>query len=203
MRKMSRWDKNFIDVQFRFCVSTTSFHFLHLSFSRLPTTPKGGLFKQRMSTGGDVQWLEGVLLGAVEWSATVPGLSWIVNYVAHSLHRDPWRLFLEILMVAVLLRYLFGKRYRPKDKTVKLTEREVEELVQEWQPEPLVPPLSRRAKREAESIPVIEGPSGAVVKVGGQHKINLASFNFLGLVGDQRIEVSLLLPLLPLRAPVN
>lgn len=151
----------------------------------------------KMTTGGDVQWLEGVLLGAVEWSATVPGLSWVVNYVAHSLHRDPWRLFLEILMVAVLLRYLFGRRYRPKDKGVKFTKNEVEDLVHEWEPEPLVPPLSHRAKREAESIPVIEGPSGVVVKIGGQEKINLASYNFLGLVGDERIEVTTL-PFLPL-----
>jgi hypothetical protein len=141
------------------------------------------------SVGLDVEWLEGVLLRWMDWAATVPGLSWVVNYIAYSLHHDPWRLFLEGIMIIVLLRYLFGRRYRPKDNPVKLTPREVEDLVDEWQPEPLVPPLSHRAKREAESIPVIEGPVGITVKVSGNDKLNMASYNYLGLVGHAKIEV--------------
>jgi len=145
------------------------------------------------AVGLDIEWLQGALSRWVDWAATVPVLSWLVNYIAFSLHHDPWRLFLEGIMIIVLLRYVFGRRYRPKDNPVKLTTREVEDLVNEWQPEPLVPVLSRRAKREAASIPVIEGPVGITVKIAGEDKLNFASYNYLGLVGNAKIEVSFFL----------
>lgn len=136
----------------------------------------------------DVEWLEEMLLKWVEWAANMPVLSYAVNYIATSLHHDPWRLFLEVFMVGVLLRFLFGKRYRPKENLVKLTRKEVDELVSEWTPEPLVPAFSDRVKRENESIRVIEGRVGPVVKVGTEDKVNMASYNFLGFVGEERIE---------------
>uniref|UniRef100_A0A915JYD7 Serine palmitoyltransferase 1 n=1 Tax=Romanomermis culicivorax TaxID=13658 RepID=A0A915JYD7_ROMCU len=50
-----------------------------------------------------------------------------------------YHLSLEALLVAWIIWLVFRKSYKPSDVT-ELTEKEKEELIAEWQPEPLVPP---------------------------------------------------------------
>jgi hypothetical protein len=58
---------------------------------------------------------------ALELVMRIPGASVVRKYIHNSYRNDPWRLFLETLLVLILLNYLFHRRMRPKDKTIKLT----------------------------------------------------------------------------------
>lgn len=57
----------------------------------------------------------------------------VVAYVKESYQNDPFRIVLEVCLVFFTLRYLFGGS-RP---TVKLTEREKEQLIDDWTPTPV------------------------------------------------------------------
>ncbi|CAG8841434.1 11650_t:CDS:2, partial [Racocetra persica] len=67
---------------------------------------------------------------------------------------------------------------------------EVEELVEEWQPEPLVPTITENQRVELEKFPILNGPQGPKVKLVNckNSLINLASFDFLGLTTNQLIK---------------
>ena len=60
---------------------------------------------------------------ALEASMRVPGAAVVRKYIHNSYRNDPWRLFLEVVLVIILLNYLFHRRFRPKDKSIKLSEK--------------------------------------------------------------------------------
>lgn len=117
---------------------------------------------------------------AVDLLNAVPGFPLVVRYVQRSLEHDPWRLFLEVLLVIVLFNYVVRRRYKPKESrtAVKLTpkvrtrhffplhwrapltpfnQQEIDEIVDEWQPAPLAPPLSKEAERINRNLVVLDG----------------------------------------------
>ena len=62
-------------------------------------------------------------------------------------------------------------------------------MVDEWIPEPLVPPLTATEQAELASVPIIAGPSGPKPKLNnGKIVTNLASYNFAGLMGNEHIK---------------
>jgi serine palmitoyltransferase len=65
----------------------------------------------------------------------------------------------------------------------------VDELVEEWQPEPLVPKLSTFDKFNMDTTPVIVGAQSAKPKLMGHTKplMNLATTNYLNLLGSEQI----------------
>lgn len=67
---------------------------------------------------------------------------------------------------------------------------ETDELVDEWAPEPLNAPLSEWEQRDLASVPVIAGPNGPKPKLlsTGKTVVNLASYNFAGLAGNEHIK---------------
>ena len=67
---------------------------------------------------------------------------------------------------------------------------EIDELVDEWTPEPLGQPLSEREQNELAAVPVIAGPNGPKPKLAstGKTAINLCSYNFTGLAGNEHIK---------------
>ncbi len=68
---------------------------------------------------------------------------------------------------------------------------EIDELVDEWQPEPLVTPITAEQKADLAKVPVIQGPNGARPKLmnnNGETVLNLASLNFTGLAGNEHIK---------------
>ena len=69
-------------------------------------------------------------------------------------------------------------------------DQEIDELVDEWTPEPLEQPLTERESLDLASLPVISGPTGPKPKLVGSGKtvMNFASFNFTGLSGNERIK---------------
>lgn len=98
-----------------------------------------------------------------------------------------YHLLLEGFLLVGIIWLFFRKSYRLSE-THKLTEKEKEELIAEWQPEPLVPDTD--PNHYALHPHYIEGRAGKYVSVDGKQCLNLATLNFLGLIGDKRIEES-------------
>jgi hypothetical protein len=59
---------------------------------------------------------------------------------------------------------------------------EIEELCEEWEPEPLAPPLPEALRNWRE--PVLSSPAGRLVTANGRSALNFASLNFLGIAGS-------------------
>lgn len=88
-----------------------------------------------------------------------------------------------VLVLAVIKLIFFSKTYRVTKKEDHLTPQEEEELIREWTPEPLV--VKVPAPREG---PAIVGTAGPVVQLeNGKSLVNLATFNFMGLVGNSKM----------------
>lgn len=94
-----------------------------------------------------------------------------------------YHLVFEIfLILAVSYLVLFRK---PKPIEKKLTEKEKQELIDEWQPEPLVPAVDQN--HPALNTRVLDGIVGKTIEIDGKKSLNFATFNFLNFVGNQRI----------------
>lgn len=96
-----------------------------------------------------------------------------------------YHLALEALLGALIIWLLLRKSYKFSEVS-ELTEKEKEELISDWQPEPLVPdtPPDHPALHPL----VIEKKAGKHVLIDGKEYLNASSLNFLGFVGDERIE---------------
>jgi serine palmitoyltransferase len=79
-------------------------------------------------------------------------------------------------------------RSTPSDTSSAL--QEIDELVDEWTPEPLAAPLTTEEQMDLASIPVVSGPNGPRPKLvnTGKQVLNLASYNFTGLAGNETIK---------------
>ncbi|KAK9760773.1 serine palmitoyltransferase component [Basidiobolus ranarum] len=119
----------------------------------------------------------------------IPGSSIVIRYIKNSYQNDPFRVVLELCLIFFALRYLLAKKYRIDSNYIKLTEKEVEDLVEEWQPESLVPTLSDYDRTVLDKVPIVAGPPGPKQKLAdGRTVLNFASFNFLGLMANEDIK---------------
>ncbi|CAK7272093.1 serine palmitoyltransferase component [Sporothrix epigloea] len=120
----------------------------------------------------------------------VPGSAVLIRYVRSSYQNDPVRSAIELILVIFFIRYLLSPSYSTsKQNFIKLSEDEIDELVDEWTPEPLVAPLTAIEEMEAESLPVIVGPTGPKCKLSnGRTVINLASSNYYNLNANENIK---------------
>ncbi|KAI9193181.1 pyridoxal phosphate-dependent transferase [Polychytrium aggregatum] len=124
---------------------------------------------------------------------TIPGSNVAYKYIRASYQNDPFRMLLELCLVAFLLWYIFHGRYRirPGANPVVLTEKEINELCETWEPEPLVPSLSEFRRQELDKLPVLAGPAGTKVKMAdGKEKLNFGSYNFLGFLNSEAVKES-------------
>lgn len=121
--------------------------------------------------------------------STVPGSIHALNYLKNAYHNDPFRIALELFLVFFAIRYLMSAKYKPHDNAVKLTEKEIDDLVEEWQPEPLVPALTKYDRLNLQKIPTIIGAQSVKPKVAGHTKplMNLATTNYLNLLASDEI----------------
>lgn len=95
-----------------------------------------------------------------------------------------YHLVVEAFLVLWILRLLLRKSYAPVEKS-RLTEKDKKELLDEWRPEPLVPEYE--AKDSIINPRVVEGPVAKYVVVDGVRSLNVASYNFLNMVGNEHI----------------
>ncbi|KAI3640762.1 hypothetical protein MIR68_001640 [Amoeboaphelidium protococcarum] len=143
-----------------------------------------------------VQVVNSTLSEIQEWAtygySKIPLAPLALRYVKNSYQNDPFRIILEVMLIIFAIHYMLKKRYYPdKSSEVQLTEKEIDELVQEWSPEPLVPEDDSSSRQELEQLPIIQGPSGAHVKLeDGIEYMNMISFDFLGIGMESSIHES-------------
>lgn len=90
------------------------------------------------------------------------------------------------LEVSLLLSVVWLVLHRKKDR-IKLTPQQKSELLDKWDPEPLI------GNEPATVVPqpkVISSRAGKRLTVDGYDCLNLATHNYLGLVEDKNIEKS-------------
>ncbi|KAG7819258.1 hypothetical protein KL919_001366 [Ogataea angusta] len=126
----------------------------------------------------------------------VPGGSLVLNYIRASHKNDPWRTLLEVLLALVAIRYFFASKYSQDEKEkVHLSEREVQELIDDWEPEPFAPPLRKEERWELDAIPMVKGAAGNRValedpKTGNiiPNLLNMASRDFLNMGLNENVK---------------
>lgn len=87
----------------------------------------------------------------------LPGSAIFLRYVKSSYQNDPVRSVLELFLVLFAIRYLLAPKYSTKPNYVKLSEEEIDDLVDEWVPEPLVGKVEKGDEEELERRAVIVG----------------------------------------------
>ncbi|XP_009801763.1 long chain base biosynthesis protein 1-like [Nicotiana sylvestris] len=91
-------------------------------------------------------------------------------------------LFVEGLLLVVILFLLSQKSYKPPKRP--LTKKEIDELCDEWVPEPLIPTITDEMKSEP---PVLESAAAPHTIVNGKEVVNFTSANYLGLLGNEKL----------------
>lgn len=88
----------------------------------------------------------------------VPGSAVLIRYIQSSYQNDPVRSAIELVLVIFFVRYLLSPSYPTHGSNyIKLREDEIDELVKDWEPEPLVGDKTAFEENEAEKLPVIVG----------------------------------------------
>ncbi|KAI9726847.1 MAG: serine palmitoyltransferase component [Cirrosporium novae-zelandiae] len=119
----------------------------------------------------------------------LPGSAILIRYIKSSYQDDPIRSFVELVLVIFAVRYLIAPKYSTSKQEIKLSEEEIDELVDDWTPEPLVSPETPFEKAENEKRPVIAGPTGPKTKLSnGRTVTNLASYNFYNFIANETIK---------------
>lgn len=92
-------------------------------------------------------------------------------------------MIIETFLIVFVIYIALVKKDKPKQKGVKLTAKEIDDLVAEWTPEPLVPAASSADASRARPIGIVESQPDTHIKLQGIEKplLNLATFDFLGL----------------------
>ncbi|KII91569.1 hypothetical protein PLICRDRAFT_89845 [Plicaturopsis crispa FD-325 SS-3] len=123
----------------------------------------------------------------------LPGSAVVTRYVKSSHQNDPGRTILELILFLFAVRTLLQGRTRAERSGkhfIQFSEKEVDELVDEWTPEPLGQPLNAQEQADLDSVPIILGPNGPKPKLvsTGKAAVNLSSYNFTGLAGNEHIK---------------
>ncbi|KAF7533115.1 hypothetical protein G7054_g7352 [Neopestalotiopsis clavispora] len=120
----------------------------------------------------------------------IPGSAVLIRYIQSSYQNDPIRSAIELILVIFFIRYLLSPSYPTHGPNyVKLKEEEIDELVNDWEPEPLVGAQSPFEELEAEKLPVIVGPTGPKSKLSnGKTVTNLAAYNFYNFNANEQIK---------------
>lgn len=109
----------------------------------------------------DVHEIQRVLTDFLQELSTlfhrVPGSAILLRYVKSSYQNDPIRSAVELFLFLFAVRYLLAPKYSTKPGIVKLSEEEIDDLVDEWTPEPLVGSPTALEEVEVEKRTVIVG----------------------------------------------
>lgn len=146
-----------------------------------------------------IELINGALSTAQNGFMRLPGSAIFLRYVRSSYQNDPIRSLLELILVIFALRTILQSRTRGNSSSsnfVKLTEKEIDDLVEEFNPDPLCMPLTPAEQQELLSIPTIIGGVSPRPKIslpshhGGKARevMNLASYNFIDLAGSEKVK---------------
>jgi len=105
---------------------------------------------------------------------------------------SPRHVVLETILICFLIWLMFLKKTPdPKKKPkLELSDKEINELVEEWTPEPLVSPPTEKELFLGSAQLVVESMNGCYIKAKGKDKqiLNLASFDFFGMGQNPKIK---------------
>jgi len=110
---------------------------------------------------------------------------WSEHYSLLHQNLSIYQIGLDLILLIFCLYVLFRKQYKPEKP---LSKKEMEQLIQEWNPEPMHPPLSSLQKMGNRTVPTFSGSTGTHVIVDGKQVLNMARSNFLGMIGNKRVE---------------
>ena len=119
------------------------------------------------------------------WALLRPGGAWHpAEFIEQRGH-----LVLEGCLVVVILYLLVQSSSKPSRSKAQqpLTEREVQELCDEWQPEPLGGALTAFQRSWVDAPLVVSSDIGRLTTVNGRAVLDFVSLNFLGLAGHPTI----------------
>ncbi|KAJ2448571.1 serine palmitoyltransferase component [Coemansia sp. RSA 2336] len=114
-----------------------------------------------------------------------------LRYIKNSYKDDPFRTFLEVCLIGFIVWYITKQKYNIGTNEIELSEKEIDELCEEWKPEPLVPALTEFERETLDKAVMIDGPNGTKVRLAsgtnGKPVLNFASYNFLGFLDDPEL----------------
>lgn len=125
----------------------------------------------------------------------VPGGTFLLWYIKASYKNDPIRSLFELGLFLFGIRYfLKDKRKEDKSELVKFSKREVDELIDDWKPAPLVETVKDIESWQIKSIPQIKGHNGATVELLNLNKAknvkNFAINDFLDFNSNKVIQAA-------------
>jgi serine palmitoyltransferase len=88
-----------------------------------------------------------------------------------------------------VLQAFWDRNFKKQSPKEKLKQEEEEELIRDWNPEPLV---EHTPDSEIPEEVTVDNMMKTHVSINGEDKLNLCSFNFLGLVGDDQMQAAAL-----------
>ncbi len=126
---------------------------------------------------------------ALHYIHMIPGSAILIRYIKNSHQNDPVRSIIELFLFIFAVRYLLANPYSTKKtKNVPLSQDEIEELVEDWTPEPLVGEETEFERLENEKRPTIVGPVGPKVKLAtGRTVTCLASYNHYNFANNPEL----------------
>lgn len=122
-------------------------------------------------------------MASINWDE-IEHLATNFNELLQALKRAPvYHLCFEGVLLLVVFWLMFFRK--PRRIAKKLSEKEKQELIDDWRPEPLVPPVD--PNHPALNVRILDGVVGKTIEIDGRTSLNFATFNFLNFVGNQRI----------------
>ena len=126
----------------------------------------------------------------------LPGSPIIVRYIKSSYQDDPYRSVIELFLLAFAIRTILKGRTRGEGggkNFVKLSEKEIDELVDDFTPIPLVDHgTTQMDDLILPTIPMIYGPNGVRVKVSSQPNaksvLNMAYPDWVGFAEMEKMK---------------
>lgn len=126
----------------------------------------------------------------------IPGGQIILRYIRSSYKNDPVRSLFELALFVFAVHYfLLSKRKENKSEIVKFSKLEIDELIKDWEPEPLVEEVNSLEKWQLSAIPKVKGYNKSHITLYNEasgnnistNVVNLASYDFLDLNENENV----------------
>jgi serine palmitoyltransferase len=161
--------------------------------------PTSSPFAEPGNSAPLLETLNSFFSGISETLLQLPGSAIFLRYIKSSYQGDPIRSLLELILVIFAVRTILQSRTRggsSGSNFVKLKEGEIDDLVEEFNPDPLCVPLSVSEQQDLMSVPTIIGAASSRPRISlpshhaGKPKevLNFASYNFADFAGNEKIK---------------
>lgn len=100
-------------------------------------------------------------------------------------HATLYQISLDVLLFVFALYILMRK---PQKEEKPLSEKEINQLIDEFEPEPLFPKLDERRAALGKKVPTITGANGTHVVIDGKTALSFTRTNFLGMITNPQVD---------------